>query len=122
MRPWAQDGDLVALVSWQSAPAQRGYQPRAHERRFSAPGGAEDGEEARRFELLQQTLYVRIATEEELRVLLVEHLQPAVGAQLGVRFDRHFRPQRQSVHRTDERMERALVIEAAAIVDPCAHA
>ena len=69
-------------------------------------------------ELLKQALDLAVATKEERRILLAEHLQSAIGRNVLAGCHRHIGPERDAFDRVDQILQRAPVIAAAAKVNP----
>ena len=78
MRPRSHDRPrATSALPGQLAGPHVGHEARPDDARLAAAGRADDGQEPVAAQLLDQVLGQRLAPEEELGVLLVEHLQPA---------------------------------------------
>jgi hypothetical protein len=86
----AHDGDAPARAGpGHQAAVERGQQPGADERRLAAPGGADDGEEARAAEPREQLVRLALAPEEEVVLLRLEGAEAREGVEHVAAVARH---------------------------------
>src|SRR4051794_28477986 len=110
--------DQPRLAAGDAAGPQRGHETRERDRRLPAAGRSENREEGRRLELLDQTLHVGIASEEELAVCLAERLEAEIRTHVIPWLDRSPRAERYPLDRVHERLERFGIVDSGAEVDP----
>jgi hypothetical protein len=112
------DPEGPPLAAREPAAAQRGDETGAHERRLPAARRADDAEEGGGLERLQEPLHLGVPPEEVVRVLLLEHRESAIGAQVAVSRRPRARADGQAPDRGDELVEGPLVVETLPEVHP----
>jgi hypothetical protein len=116
------DADLPIDDAGHGAALQHRNQARAHERRLATPRRTEDGEQPRLLELLDESLDLAIAPEEELGVIDVEDLETAVRTDVVARAVRDGGSERDALDRVNEILQGSRIAVPGAEVDPCAGA
>ena len=118
VRTRAQDQHRPHRTVRQLANPQSGHGTGPDQRRLSAPGRADHGEKPPAPQLLQYALDIRFATKVQVRVLLVERLQPAVRAYVRVLLDLEIGARGDSENRASQILQPTLGVHPGAHVDP----